>query len=196
VRIVLEGLPGAGKTTLGKKLSKELNSPLIPEFACFSAEELKQYNLRAPFYRVNEEIKEYIGNYFKEPLVIFDRHYIGVLAFAFSLNKVQEADDRGENYENEFLWYQQCLKNGLLTPANHVIFLDISPELSLERQPRAREFDSMFGNLDFLKNIQDYYYYYYQAVEPNLQVNILPGVLSEEEIFNTAMSYISSVLTK
>ncbi len=194
MRIVLEGLPGAGKTTLGTRLSKECNLPFIPEFACFRAEELRRYNLRAPFYRINEETKEYIGNCFTEPVIIFDRHYIGVLAFAFSLNKLQGPNENNENYESEFSWYQKGLRSGSLTRADHIIFLDIPAELSLERQPLAQEFDPMFGNLNFLKLIQDYYHYFFQAVEPDLKVTVLSGIQSEEEIFSKVINYIFSVM--
>ena len=197
VRVVIEGLPGAGKTELAKQLAASLKLPLIPEFVVFEGDLWKQFELKKPFYRANDELKESVASYLEEPLVIFDRHYPGTLAFAHALDATPgiEPPD-AENYESELQWYRQCLRDHRLSTPDCVLILDIDPLTSLRRQPRAKAFDPAFGNVEFLNALRTYYRSFYATIESNVQMHWIDASDATSSIYMRARDIIGAAAGK
>lgn len=170
LRVVLEGLPGAGKTSHLDELARRFGAPAIAEFPWLPAEDLQRLRLRAPFYRINDEVKEVLARHVAGPCVILDRHYIGTLAFAYALDAVEHLHRPGETYAEEFAWYMASRAAGALTPADLVVMFTIEPAVSCARQPRAGRFDPVFADAAALAAMQDYYRLFTSVVEPHVAV--------------------------
>jgi thymidylate kinase len=171
VRVVFEGLPGAGKTSHVNALAKSLGCPMIAEWVAFPESDWMRYTLREPYYLANDETKEFLGNLFKDSLVLFDRHYTGALAYSYALSVVRHADcSTGECYEQNMSWYRRCMAEHRLSASNVVFWLDISPATSLQRQPRARASDPIWGDVDCLEAMRFYYRQFYALIEPHVKL--------------------------
>lgn len=186
MRIVLEGLPGAGKTTHATRLAHALQCPLVPEWATLTEAEWQSHPLRAPYYLANDEAKEFMGQLFTGPLVIFDRHYTGALAYGYALTTVRGATrTQGECYEVNFEWYQRCRQTNALTQPTAVLVIDIPPTTSIQRQPRASAGDPVWGDVACLEAMRVYYRHFYSHIEPQVHAVWLDGEQPTEIIYQT-----------
>jgi thymidylate kinase len=192
MRIVLEGLPGSGKSTHALMIGEFFNCPVIPEFAGFSAMYWIKHKLRSPFYRVNDEVKEFLAKQFESDMVIFDRHYVSTLGFSYTLDKFKNINRlTDERYSFEMNWYLNCRMNEILTPADIVIIIDIPSSTSIERKPSAREFDPIFGVIECLDCMKSYYVKFYEMIEPEVKVIWIDGTKEEDKVFRKITQIIS-----
>lgn len=147
-RIVLEGLPGAGKTSLVRSITRAFDCPFVPEWVADETM-LRQFPGKMPFYLFNDTLKEQHANHYDTPLLVMDRHYHGALAF-LAANK--DADARES--ENE---YRQQIVQSNLCPADLTLVFNITEDISIQRQPRAAKLERAFGDKQALKKMSDYY---------------------------------------
>jgi thymidylate kinase len=195
MRVVLEGLPGAGKTSHSQQLAQDFGCPLIPEWAGFSEDNWKRHNLRLPYYLANDETKEFLGNLFSERLVLFDRHYTGALAYGYALTTVRGANrSTGECYEENFAWYRRCIQNKTLTPPDYVFVIEISPTASIQRQPRASAGDPIWGDIACLEAMRFYYHQFYALIEPQVQVVWIDGEIAQARVCTAIRDHLASFL--
>ncbi|MDY7229492.1 AAA family ATPase [Hyalangium rubrum] len=196
IRVVLEGLPGAGKTTLATRLAQRLDCPLVPEWVGFRADEWVRSSLRTPFYFANDEMKEQLASYVSKGCVLMDRHYASTLAFAYGLDGEGQPNPRGdETYAGNHTWYRRGLATGSLRQAGLVLMLDIPPRVSLERQPGARTFDPIvWGEPERLEAIRRFYGRFFREEEPTVRVCWLDGTRAPGELFERALEAIHSCL--
>jgi thymidylate kinase len=196
IRVVLEGLPGAGKTTLATRLSQRLECPLVPEWVGFQADGWTRFPLRTPFYFANDELKEQLASYVSQGCVLMDRHYASTLAFAYGLDGEGQPNPRhDESYAGNHAWYRRGLATGALRQADLVLVLDIPPHVSLERQPGARAFDPIvWGEPERLEAIRRFYARFFREEEPSVRVLWLDGTRPPAELFERALTAIHSRL--
>ena len=195
MRVVLEGLPGAGKTTHSSQLAQEFNCPLIQEWAGLSEAEWQRHPLRAPYYLANDETKEFLGSLFSGRLVLFDRHYAGALAYGYALTAVRGASRAtGECYEENFAWYQECIQAQRLTPPDYVFVIDIAPATSLRRQPRASAGDPIWGDTACLEAMRFYYRQFYALIEPHVKTIWLDGERPQSEVYRAIRDQLARFL--
>jgi len=171
MRIVLEGLPGSGKTTHAAAIASKFDLPLIPEWVGLTDRAWRDAGPNVPFYFANDELKEVMGRYFSHCPALFDRHYTGALAYGFALTGLHGEAEDGESYDTNYQWYQHSLEQGKLTRPDLVVMLDISPATSLQRQPRATAFDPLWGDPHALELMRHYYQLFYRQIEPDVQVH-------------------------
>ena len=194
MRIVFEGLPGAGKTSHVQQLASAFALPLVPEWICFTDKQWRSYALCKPFYFANDEVKEFIGRFFTSP-VLFDRHYTGALAYGYALSQVHGPDPlTGESYEENLSWYKHCLAQNRLCQPACVFILDISPDTSLRRQPRAQAFDPIFGDRACLEAMRTYYHIFYTQIEPEVQVFWVDGEGAKTAVYQTLHQHLTAIL--
>jgi len=89
VLIIFEGLPGAGKTTLIRQLSKELNIPMVEEILdkdlnCLSPEETRGFP--GDFFFDSDRLKYSSAKELGEKIVLIDRGVFSTLAYNFCLD--------------------------------------------------------------------------------------------------------------
>lgn len=186
MKIVFEGLPGAGKTNWVQAFSSLYDSPMIPEFACIEEKKWRKYSLKKPFYQSNDEVKDVLGNVFAaEKFVFFDRHYVSTLSYSYALTCVYGGDSTtGETFEKNYHWYKKCVFDGKLTIADYVIYLDIAPETSRKRKPYAGKIDYVWRNLEALSIVRDYYKKFFSSVEPQVKVFYINAERPIYDVFN------------
>lgn len=195
MRVVLEGLPGAGKTTQALRLAQAFQCPLIPEWAAFTESDWKQHPLRAPYYLANDEVKDYLGRLFTGPLIIFDRHYTGALAYGYALSAVRGATRAaGEAYDVNLEWYQRGQRERGLTTPEVVFVLDIPPATSIRRQPRASAGDPIWGDAACLDAMRFYYRQFYTLIEPQVHTVWLDGEQPVDEVYRVLSAEITRLL--
>jgi thymidylate kinase len=171
MRVVFEGLPGAGKTTTTAVMADRLKCPLIPAFAGFSDRIWLNFRFSQPYYKTLDEVKDYLARQFVDSPILIDRHYIGTLAYAYALTSVKgKQREDGECYPDQLQWYRNCFHHGILTSPDVVVLLDITPELSLQRQPTARAEDAVWGDINCLEAMRYYYGKFFELIEPDIKV--------------------------
>src|SRR5688572_26183689 len=114
MKIVLEGLPGAGKSTLTKILEQKLLAYIVPELTFDDYKEDtpdNQSETSEDIYLRNDEekCKDADEKNKKEKLVIMDRNYISTLAYNFALTKYGISD----SYKRVVSWYEKELGHSL-----------------------------------------------------------------------------------
>lgn len=144
LRVVFEGLPGAGKTTVAERLARELDLPLVPEWV-FPEATLRRFAGSVPFFLFNDLLKEQCARHFQGHTVLMDRHHHGALAFLTASG--------GPGAER----YVDLLRAGALEPAELLVVLDVPAAVSIARQPRAARAEARFGDLASLEIMRAYY---------------------------------------
>lgn len=156
--IVLEGMPGAGKTTLANYLSKQENIQPCYALEQFVIDETLSEDIETSIQYIDAEfgrIREAQALTLENQLVILDRSLLATLAFRYA--KSQLENRRGEyikllNYLYAKARYQD-LKPDLL------IIMDVSIEQSLNRRKefsRNPLYRTWFDR-EFLFVFQDFY---------------------------------------
>lgn len=187
-RVVLEGLPGAGKTTLGERLADALRAPLVPEWVGFSDRQWVTLPLKQPFYFANDELKEALARQLAAPVVLMDRHCASTLSFAWALDGEGHPNPRSdESWQGNLAWYRAALAEDRVSPPTITLWLDLPPEVSLERQPRARSFDPLWGDLERLAAMRRGYEHVFTHVQPT-RVLRLDATCPADVIFEQALS--------
>jgi thymidylate kinase len=156
MRIVFEGLPGAGKSTLARALALALGCPLVEEWIGYPEPEWKKFAFHLKHYQANDELKDYLASMSRGP-VVMDRHYVGGLAYA--------ATQGGEDFRDALEWYRTALASGRLNPPDLVVYLHLQPALSISRQPAAAH-HLAYSRLENLSRIAAYYEEFYRQEEP------------------------------
>lgn len=152
--IVLEGIPGTGKTTLAKDLAASTRSLYYSEHIFLN--EIFEYNSQhtldsESIYLLHWEVKWRISQLIKKTC-IFDRNHLSTLAYNYAKSKI-------ENNKSYFLtvlsWYQESLRTGVLKEPDFYFILDIDPSTSLSRQPQSR--NKIWGTEEGLNYSRDFY---------------------------------------
>lgn len=187
-RLVLEGLPGAGKTTLAAKLSRALGGPVVPEWVGLEDRDWARWPLTLPFYFANDELKEAVARFVAAPWVILDRHYASTLAFAYALDgEGQESPRADESWAGNLAWFLEARSAGRLSPPDVVVWLDIDPALSLARQPRARAFDPVWGEAERLSAMRRGYAHIFERYETGIRIVKVDTSRPEEAVLDEVL---------
>ncbi len=161
--IVVEGLPGCGKTTLInmlKKLKKRLN--IISETKEPASLLNKSFLEKQKFFLQNDFKK--MENAPKGAINLFDRGYLSTLAFTYSWLKF--FNKTKEDYNVIFNLY----KRFSLKPSMYIM-IDCSVKRSIKNQIlRDSSLHPFWGNKIFIKNIKHYYEYFFNNIEKDVPI--------------------------
>jgi dTMP kinase len=160
--IVFEGIDGSGKSTISKLVNKELNEAGYESYLFFEPTHYeKGKKIREFLQRKINLTKEEVLNLFLEDrkdsldlnvkpnlkpksIVILDRYFYSMCAYqADASYSPQDILDR--NLKNQY------------PHADLVFFLEIQPELALERTTKRGEGAEIFENLEFLTQVDKNY---------------------------------------
>lgn len=162
--IILDASVGAGKTTLGKHLTRFLNEQGIPTL--FFEEQvhlpmlqlfLKDMNKYSFMFQIHmlsgrqlvyAEALQKAHN--ENKCVIIDRGYVGDYAFALMHR------DAGRINEDEWNAYIDLIKSLPRPAPSKIIYLDVKPDICLERiKKRDRKGEKDSYNGDYLQKLHD-----------------------------------------
>lgn len=156
-KIFLEGLPGAGKTTTCKNL-RIANVPIAPEFGLAqSAEDYPGDGTTVEeILAIDDWFIDVESKRMKSNRGIFDRSFLGNLTYAYAYGKLKRLDSLRPTVQK----YEKALELGRLTLPQAVVYIDVSPELSIERQHKRVEqgtplLDGFWRDKLFLQDLRD-----------------------------------------
>lgn len=164
--IVIDGIIGAGKTTIGTLLSENLNMPFYEEIKSDVPKQLTQ-NMLDKFYEdpdrwsaiiqvmfLNQRFKDLKHAQKNDQLSLFDRSIYGDEVFARTLHS------RGQMSDDELEIYLELLKNML----NHIevpkllVYLDVSVDTALSRiKVRDRSTENDMIPRDYMIDLKHQY---------------------------------------
>jgi deoxyadenosine kinase len=183
--ICIEGIIGAGKSTLAEALAQRLDALFFPEptrdnpYLADFYTDLKYGRCRET--RIAAMMQNYLlfrryGNHLasvwgqRQRLCIEDRSIYGDTVFAMMLHESEMIDER--DYQTYILAYEM-MKDHLRYP-DLLIYLEVSPETALARvQQRGRECEADLP-LDYLKQLTRAYGQFIDAMEQHCLVWRLP----------------------
>jgi len=162
LRIVLEGLPCSGKTSIAKWLSQELSTVSTPEL--FN-EKLKKDKRRINFY-INDLIKSSSST---DNIAIIDRYFLSTIAFEETIKTLKKKRLITEHNLNLYDFHNFCAKQFYSFAISHkiirqpdiVFYLKISVADSVKRQlQKNKRFSKDKFNIwqtpQFLKEFQKF----------------------------------------
>ncbi|WP_245711625.1 deoxynucleoside kinase [Gracilibacillus ureilyticus] len=173
--ITIDGVVGAGKTTLMDIIVKELgytpfeepvvNNPILDKFYY----DRERYSFPLQVFFLNERFN-HIKNASKIPKAVLDRSIYGDVIFAKMLK------DGGEMSEEEFDIYLNLFKNMMehCQPPTLMIYLEVSLEEAVRRinnRGRSYEMDTEISYWERLNKEYEEYFDAYSA-SPLLKINV------------------------
>jgi thymidylate kinase len=158
--IVLEGLPGGGKSTISKMAKENLN---ILNLSNVYDQSLRNswMMFSSYFSQMNEIIKCNIAQRYFDKTFLFERNYLTVLGYSYLKSE--------EMYQNTLTWYLKHRNRDLIAPRAY-IFLNISPEKSLTRRKPRPLCDPLWLDSNCLKRFQSFYHDFLVRFEPHVKV--------------------------
>lgn len=176
---VLEGLPGAGKTSMVEMLSRHDSSicaipQILPEEPAFDQA------MSQEFFMQSDQLKTRRFLTSKNNVCLSDRYYASTLAFHWAYDKIHGTN----SYAKVFKWYRSASKQGKLVSPYAVFYIDVPIDMSLARKGRtaSKSTDDLWLNTDFLQYFGSYYDYFYVQIEPETRLIKIFGLKALEDI--------------
>lgn len=156
-RVFIEGLPGAGKTTTTKLLRAE-GLPVAQDFGLAHGAD----DYPGDGVTVDEilDIDDWFIDKESERMQldtgIFDRSYLGNLTYSYAYSRLMELESLKPTTKK----YEQAIALGKLALPEGLVYIDIDPDISIERQHcRVAEgiplLDDFWRDKSFLQDLRD-----------------------------------------
>ncbi|XP_018569934.1 UMP-CMP kinase 2, mitochondrial [Anoplophora glabripennis] len=185
--IVLEGLDGSGKTTMGKRLAKKLNAKqwrTPPESISHLRNLFDDNVLRTAFYSLGNYIAALeVQSILRYEPVVMDRYWHSTAAYAIA----QAVADDPAKYKMPPSGHQiYCWPNDLFKP-DIVILLEVNEDVRLERHSRRKTYTTqeelLKSSYDFRQNVLQAYKNMYnpeiKSVDGNFSFGATLGQLEQ-----------------
>lgn len=190
--IVVDGIIGAGKTTVARMVSEHLNIPMFEELKNDALGNTIEHRMLDRFYAdqsrwsaiiqvmfLNERFRdlkeiENSGNF-----AILDRSIYGDEIFAKTINK------RGNMQDDELQIYQELLHNMLehINPPKLLIYLDVTIDTAMERiRKRHRGTEADMIPRDYMVDLRDTYEEWYNEFDlcPKIRIDLNESAVDED----------------
>ena len=189
--IVVDGIIGAGKTTVAKMVSEHLNIPMFEELKNDDLENTIEHRMLNKFYAdqsrwsaiiqvmfLNERFRDLKKIEEDGQFAILDRSIYGDEIFAKTINK------RGNMSDDELTIYQELLHNMLehINPPKLLIYLDVSIDTAMERiRKRHRGTEADMIPEDYMVDLRDTYEEWYNEFNlcPKIRIDLNESAVDE-----------------
>lgn len=174
--IIFEGLPGSGKTTLIKRISKNLKLPSVGELVNSDAKyilpkesELKGIN----FFLKSDLLKYSIGSKKSKSLVLIDRGTYSTMGYNLCSKKEHELKAKKNMAKINKKYDDKCI----------YIYIRISPSISQKRKIKKENKNDLWSFPENLKKINSFYDKVFFnknnviVVDGSLDINTIQGEL-------------------
>jgi len=187
--IVIEGLLGAGKTTVFRYLKGSFDGVFVPEWLLEGSRFWYRGTWNRPVYRIREELKCSMVKDCLSKLVVMERNYICYLAHEYSLSK----SGRVSSYEDAVGWYETAKESGRLVEPDVYLMMDVSVGTSLSRIRNRTHQDAFWLEPSVLASFKRYYSVFFERYEPHVDVKIINANESLDRVLSAAYDTISSL---
>jgi len=189
--VVLEGLPGAGKTTLIERLVNEHGYAAVPEmmleytdpdtgFISFEFERRFLQNDELKCARAKDLLELY-------PAVVMDKNYISTLAFNYAVTACR----KGDAYDEVVGWYRR--NEAVLVKPDLYFFLSLPIGLSFSRKGRTEDATSFWNSKDVLNSMNEFYKSKFSQFDPAIPMYTLNAEKPQDQVLNEILSITSSM---
>jgi deoxyadenosine/deoxycytidine kinase len=196
--IVIDGIIGAGKTTVGQIISDTFHIPFYEELKPSQETTLAQRMLDR-FYEdqkrwsaiiqvmfLNERFKDIKTVQASGEQAIFDRSIYGDEVFARTIH------ERGQMSDDEFEIYIELLKNMLhhVEVPEILIYIDVSVDTALKRiKKRARSTEGNTIPRDYMMDLKRQYDMWYDAFDlcPKIRINLEASMFDDDDDFDAKL---------
>lgn len=190
--IVVDGIIGAGKTTVAKMVSEHLDIPMFEELKNDDLENTLEHRMLNRFYDdqsrwsaiiqvmfLNERFRDLKSIEENNQFAIMDRSIYGDEIFAKTINK------RGNMTDDELTIYQELLHNMLehINPPKLLIYLDVSIDTAMDRiRQRSRGTEADTIPEDYMIDLRDTYEEWYNEFNlcPKIRIDLNESAVDEE----------------
>ena len=153
--IVLDGLPGAGKTTLVKRLVDECDFLEVPEMLVeykdpedgFITFDFETYFLKYDVLKCQKALE--LSK--KSKNIVMDKNYLSTIAFNYAVTECK----KGDSYDKVRSWFASH-QEALIKPDCY-FFLSIPVELSFARKQRKVGGTDFWGSEELLERMKDFF---------------------------------------
>lgn len=182
--IVVDGIIGAGKTTVAKMISEHLSIPMFEELKNDDSENSIEHRMLNRFYAdqsrwsaiiqvmfLNERFRDLKTIEDSNEFAILDRSIYGDEIFAKTINK------RGNMTDDELVIYQELLHNMLehINPPKLLIYLDVSIDTAMDRiRKRHRGTEADMIPEDYMVDLRNTYEEWYNEFNlcPKIRIDL------------------------
>ncbi|MFQ5710765.1 MAG: AAA family ATPase [Candidatus Geothermarchaeales archaeon] len=190
--LVLEGLPGSGKTTVGELL-KELEWVFFPEVATLLGERgipigdrgdtSSDFLIFAEEFRRVKEIERHIG---EGRNVVVDSYFPTDLAFAYARYK----QNQSQCYSICLNLYLSAQTAGTILKPDLYVYFDIPLRASVERQTKRRNDEFTTLNVNLLRNVKKHLSYVHHTFESEIPVLKVDARKTSKEIIKDILNVV------
>ncbi|MDF9798157.1 dTMP kinase [Catalinimonas alkaloidigena] len=202
VMIALEGIDGSGKSTQIKLLAEHLEKAGHKVYTTFEPTDSPIGKMIRDIFshRMEADHKVIAGLFVADRLnhllsktdgilkkleegytVLTDRYYLSSYAY------------HSVHMEMDWVIQANAMSAELLRPALN-IFIDISPEISMERINKGRDTTEMYETLDNLQLVRNKYYEAFEKVKGEEKISIIDGNRSPEAVATDVWKEVSRLL--
>jgi thymidylate kinase len=194
INVFVEGLPGAGKTTTSKML-KQMSIPVARDFGLAQGAEDYPGNGTTveEILAIDDWFIDKESERMKSDTGIFDRSYLGNLTYAYAYGRHMAL----ESFRPTVKKYEQAIALGKLALPAGLVYIDIDPELSIERQYQRVEegiplLDDFWRDTFFLQDIRDSHTALFNACS-NIPTLILDGEAESTAVAHGIASFYTTL---
>lgn len=198
--IALEGIDGSGKSTQARLLAENLEQAGHQVYSTFEPTDSRIGTIIRDIFnhRMEGDHRTIAGLFVADRLnhllnssdgiirkladgftVINDRYYFSSYAY------------QGAHMDMDWVIQANSLSAGLLRPDLNV-FIDISPELSMERLNKGRSSIELYETFENLKNVRDKYFQAFEQLGKDERILIVDGDRSPGEIAAEVWAYLQN----
>ncbi|MBN2794139.1 MAG: deoxynucleoside kinase [Clostridia bacterium] len=189
--IVVDGIIGAGKTTIAKMVSEHLNIPMFEELKNDDLGNTLEHRMLNKFYSdqsrwsaiiqvmfLNERFRDLKDIEKNNQFAVMDRSIYGDEIFAKTINK------RGNMSDDELIIYQELLHNMLehINPPKLLIYLDVSIDTAMDRiKQRSRGTEADTIPEDYMIDLKETYEEWFEAFNlcPKIRIDLNQSAIDE-----------------
>jgi dTMP kinase len=200
--LAFEGIDGSGKSTQSKLLEEKLKAEGVKIYHTYepTGSPIGQLIKKIFRHEMEADHRTIAGLYVADRIdhltntkdgilkkleegftVITDRYYFSSYAY------------QGTHMSQDWVIMANSISADVLRPDLN-IFIDIAPEVSLERVNKNREKIELYESVENLKEVRNKYFEAFEKLKNEEKVFIVDGNRSVEEIFNAVWNKVSSIL--
>lgn len=195
--VVLEGISGAGKTTLAKLLKQRENNVDTVNIKISKLLENVEINnyidySNTKYYLLLENLKTIIFEDSKKDFVIYERYYLSSLAHAYAMSKM---NGMKKNYEDILKWYKTNIGDKIVKPDVYIL-LEIPTKLSIDRIKNRDDntiVNDVWIDTEYMEICENYKLKFINKYEKEVPVYRIDGTQKIEKIYNEVIKILKLI---